>query len=49
MKVWVLFVWLSSSLPMADSYESKAECQRVAGAYKNAVCIEVYVPRRPTP
>ena len=49
MKVWLLCVWLSSSLPVVDAYESKAECQRIAGHYKNAVCVEVTVPRKPTP
>lgn len=45
MKVWVLFIWLTSGAPVASwSYLDSAECQRDGTPYKRYVCVQVFVP-----
>ena len=47
MTVWVMFVWVTvgATYPGVWSYETKAECDEAAGAYKRAVCVPVKVTR----
>ena len=47
MTVWVLFIWMSStmSLPIAAyTFGDKEECLEFKETYKRSVCLEVKVP-----
>jgi hypothetical protein len=46
MTVWVLFVWMTTSLPGSWTFETKAECEEARAPYKQAACVKVVVPRK---
>lgn len=46
MKVWVLFVWLTGSIPGSWTFDNKAECDEMRANYKRAVCVLVEVPKK---
>lgn len=49
MTYWILFIWMSGSVPIVDAMATKAECLELAAPYKYAKCIPVKAdkPRQP--
>lgn len=45
-KVWVLFVWFTGSMPFGTSYDTREDCERNSVVYKRSVCVQVDVPKR---
>lgn len=46
MNTWVLFIWLTSGVPIASmNYDTGDECSRAGQPYKKYICVKVFVPK----